>query len=121
MELKKNLLKKIYFKLLIKIWALIKDIIKNSSDFLTEKIIEISKKGNLDNQIKIDKIIDKIIDEDPIKAKEIIDDNKDKEVIKKMIKPKKIKDIKDVIDRNISPNWLCIFQKIKNINIHFLY
>ena len=49
--------------------------------------------------VKIDKIVDKIIDEDPIKAKEIIEDNKDKKTIKK-----KIKEIEDVFDKNISPN-----------------
>ena len=82
--------------------ALIKDIVKNSSDFLTEKIIEIRKKGN--QKLKIDKIIEEIIKEDPIKAKEIIEDNKEKKIIKEIKKPKKIKEIKDVIDVNITPN-----------------
>ena len=82
--------------------ALIKDIVKNNGDFLTKKIIEIEKKGN--QKLKIDKIIDKIIKEDPIKAKEIIEEKKEKEIIEEPIKPKKIKEIKDVIDENISPN-----------------
>ena len=38
--------------------ALIKDIVKNGNDFLTEKITEIKKKGN--QKLKIDKIIDLI-------------------------------------------------------------
>jgi hypothetical protein len=82
--------------------SLIKDIVKNGNDFLTEKIIEIRKKGN--QKLKIDKIIEEIIKEDPIKAKEIIEEKKEKEIIEEPIKPKKIKEIKDVIDENISPN-----------------
>jgi hypothetical protein len=82
--------------------SLIKDIVKNGNDFLTEKIIEIGKKGN--QKLKIDKIIEEIIKEDPIKAKEIIEEKKEKEIIEEPIKPKKIKEIKDVIDENISPN-----------------
>jgi hypothetical protein len=84
--------------------TLIKDIIKNSDDFLTKKIIDIGKKTNNKNQLKIDNIFDKIIKEDPIKAKEIIEEKKEKEIIEEPIKPKKIKQIKDVIDENISPN-----------------
>ena len=76
----------------------IKNIIIRSDKFLIKKTLNISKKTNQENKLKIDKIIIKIIKEDPIKAKEIIKDNKDKEI------NKKIKDIKDVIDKNISPN-----------------
>ena len=82
----------------------VKNIIKESDKFLTKKIIEISKKSNQKEKLKIDKIIDKIIKEDPIKAKEIIEEKKEKEIIEEPIKPKKIKEIKDVIDENISPN-----------------
>jgi len=83
---------------------IVKNIIKESDKFLTKKIIEISKKSNQKEKLKIDKIIDKIIKEDPIKAKEIIEEKKKKETIKEIKKPKKIKEIKDVIDENISPN-----------------
>ena len=82
----------------------VKNIIKESDKFLTKKIIEISEKNNQDSKLKIEEIIDKIIEEDPIKAKEIIEEKKKKETIKEIKKPKKIKEIKDVIDENISPN-----------------
>ncbi|MDA9889514.1 FecR domain-containing protein [Candidatus Pelagibacter sp.] len=81
----------------------VKNIIKESDKFLTKKIIEISEKNNQDSKLKIEEIIDKIIEEDPIKAKEIIEEKK-KETIKEIKKPKKIKEIKDVMDENISPN-----------------
>ena len=82
----------------------VKNIIKESDKFLTKKLIEISEKNNQDSKLKIEEIIDKIIEEDPIKAKEIIEEKKKKETIKEIKKPKKIKEIKDVIDENISPN-----------------
>ena len=84
--------------------TLIKNIIKKSGDFLTNKIVEINKKTINSNNLKINKIIDKIIKEEPVKAKEIIEIKKEKEIIEKPTKPKKIKEIKDVIDTNISPN-----------------
>ena len=82
----------------------VKNIIIESDKFLIKKIIEINKKTNKENQIKIDEIIDKIIKEDPIKSKEIIEEKKEKKIIEEIKKPKKIKKIKDVIDTNISPN-----------------
>ena len=82
--------------------TLIKNIIKKSGDFLTNKIVEINKKTINSNNLKINKIMDEIIKEEPVKAKEIIEIKK--EIIKEPIKPKKIKEIKDVIDTNISPN-----------------
>ena len=84
--------------------TLIKNIIKKSGDFLTNKIVEINKKTINSNNLKINKIIDEIIKEEPVKAKEIIEIKKEKEIIEKPTKPKKIKEIKDVIDTNISPN-----------------
>ena len=83
---------------------IVKNIIKESDNFLTKKILEIEKKTNKKSKLNIKKLIDKIIKEDPIKAKEITEDNKEKEIIEEPIKPKKIKEIKDVIDQNISPN-----------------
>jgi len=83
---------------------IVKNIIKESDKFLTKKILEIEKKTNKKSKLNIKKLIDKIIKEDPIKAKEITEDNKEKEIIEEPIKPKKIKEIKDVIDQNISPN-----------------
>ena len=82
--------------------TLIKNIIKKSGDFLTNKIVEINKKTINSNNLKINKIMDEIIKEEPVKAKEIIKIKK--EIIEEPIKPKKIKEIKDVIDTNISPN-----------------
>ena len=82
--------------------TLIKNIIKKSGDFLTNKVIEINKKTINSNNLKINKIIGEIIKEEPVKAKKIIEIKK--EIIKEPIKPKKIKEIKDVIDTNISPN-----------------
>ena len=83
---------------------IVKNIIKESDKFLTKKILEIEKKTNKKSKLNIKKLIDKIIKEDSIKAKEITEDNKEKEIIEEPIKPKKIKEIKDVIDQNISPN-----------------
>lgn len=83
---------------------IVKNIIKESDKFLTKKILKIEKKTNKKSKLNIEKLIDKIIKEDPIKAKEITEDNKEKEIIEEPIKPKKIKEIKDVIDQNISPN-----------------
>ena len=80
----------------------VKDIIIKSDEFLKKELIKISKNGTQKQKLNIDKIIEKIIKEDPIKAKEIIDE--EKEIIKEPIKPKKIKEIEDVIDENISPN-----------------
>ena len=82
--------------------TLIKNIIKKSGDFLSNKVIEINKKTINLNKLKINKIIVEIIKEEPVKAKKIIEIKK--EIIKEPIKPKKIKEIKDVIDTNISPN-----------------
>mgnify|MGYP001586601004 FL=1 len=82
--------------------TLIKNIIKKSGDFLSNKVIEINKKTINLNKLKINKIIGEIIKEEPVKAKEIIKIKK--EIIEEPIKPKKIKEIKDVIDTNISPN-----------------
>ena len=84
--------------------TLIKNIIKKSGDFLSNKVIEINKKTINLNKLKINKIIGEIIKEEPVKAKEIIEIKKEKEIIEKPTKPKKIKEIKDVIDTNISPN-----------------
>ena len=84
--------------------TLIKNIIKKSGDFLSNKSVEINKKTINSNNLKINKIMDEIIKEEPDKAKEIIEIKKEKEIIKEPIKPKKIKEIKDVIDTNISPN-----------------
>ena len=83
---------------------IVKNIIKESDKFLTKKILKIEKKTNKKSKLNIEKLIDKIIKEDPIKAKEITEDNKEKEIIEEPIEPKKIKEIKDVIDQNISPN-----------------
>ncbi|MDB4154211.1 FecR domain-containing protein [Candidatus Pelagibacter sp.] len=77
----------------------VKNIVKDSGKFLTKTILDIDKNSNNQNKLKIDKIIDMIIKEDPIKAKKIIKEKK--EIIKK---PKKIEEINDVIDDNISPN-----------------
>jgi len=54
---------------------IVKNIIKESDKFLTKKIIEIEKKTNKKSKRNIEKLIDKIIKEDPIKAKEITEDN----------------------------------------------
>tara|TARA_A100001015_G_scaffold274220_1_gene330387 strand:- start:412 stop:2466 length:2055 start_codon:yes stop_codon:yes gene_type:complete len=80
------------------------EIIDKGGDFLTKKIIEIEKKTKDKKKSKINKIINKIIKEDPIKAKKIIEKEKEKEIIKEISKPKKIEEIKDVITEKISPN-----------------
>ncbi|WP_034398978.1 FecR domain-containing protein [Candidatus Pelagibacter sp. HTCC7211] len=84
--------------------TVVKDIIKKGGEFLSKKIVEIDKKTKNENKSKISKILDNIIKEDPKKAKEIIKKEKKKEIQKKIKKPKKIIEIKDVIDTNISAN-----------------
>jgi hypothetical protein len=86
---------------------LVKDAIDKSEGFIIDKIIDIGNKGNNTNEIKVIKILDEIIKEDPIKIVKIIEDNKEKEIIKKIIKtkkPKVIKKIKEIYPINASPN-----------------
>ena len=54
--------------------------------------------------VRTEQQIDKIIKEEPVKAKEITEVKKEIKTIEKTKKPKKIKEIKDVIDTNISAN-----------------
>ena len=86
---------------------LVKDAIDKSEGFIIDKIIDIGNKGNNTNEIKVIKILDEIIKEDPIKIVKIIEDNKEKEIIKKIIKtkkPKVIKKIKEIYPIDVSPN-----------------
>jgi len=84
-----------------------KKIIIDSSGFLTKEIIDVGDNTTISNVLKITKILDEVIKEDPTKIVKIIDDNKSKEIIKKIIKPKKPKKIKEIIKIypiNVSPN-----------------
>jgi hypothetical protein len=86
---------------------LVKDAIDKSEGFMIDKIIDIGNKGDNVNEIKVIKILDEIIKEDPIKFKKIIEDNKEKEIIKKIIKikkPKVIKKIEEIYPYDVSPN-----------------
>ena len=86
---------------------LIKNVIVNTDKFIEDMIIKIGNKKEDNNEIKVLKILDKIIKEDPIKVQKIIKDNKEKEIIKKIIKPKKpkvIAVIKEIYPINVTPN-----------------
>ena len=59
------------------------------------------------NLNKIQDIIEEIIEEDPIKSVELVDNNKEKEIIETIIvteKPKSTDEITDVFSENVSPN-----------------
>ena len=84
-----------------------KKIVIDNNDFITDIIIDIGNEGNKSNEIKVIKILDEIIKEDPIKVQKIIKDNKEKKIIKKIIKPKKpkvIKEIPEIYPIDVSPN-----------------
>ena len=86
---------------------LVEDAIDKSEGFMIDKIIDIANKGDNTNEIKVIKILDEIIKKDPIKFKKIIEDNKEKEIIKKIIetkKPKVIEVIKEIYPINVTPN-----------------
>ena len=84
-----------------------KIVIDDDDDFLINLIIDIGNEGDKSNEIKVIKILDEIIKEEPIKIVKIIEDNKEKEIIKKIIKtkkPKVIKKIKEIYPIDVSPN-----------------
>ena len=84
-----------------------KKIVIDNNDFITDIIIDIGNEGDKSNEIKVIKILDEIIKEDPIKVQKIIKDNKEKKIIKKIIKPKKpkvIKEIPEIYPIDVSPN-----------------
>ena len=86
------------------------EIIKNllkEKEFMSNKIIEIADKSGNKNLNKIRDIIEEIIEEDPIKSVEIVDNNKKKEIIETITvteKPKSTDEITDVFSENVSPN-----------------
>jgi hypothetical protein len=86
------------------------EIIKNllkENEFMSEKIVEVANKSGNKNLSKIQDIIEEIIEEDPIKSVEIVDNNKEKEIIEAITvteKPKSTDEITDVFSANVSPN-----------------
>ena len=86
------------------------EIIKNllkEKEFMSNKIIEIADKSGNKNLNKIRDIIEEIIEEDPIKSVEIVENNKKKEIIETITvteKPKSTDEITDVFSENVSPN-----------------
>ena len=86
------------------------EIVKNllkENEFMSEKIVEVANKSGNKNLNKIQDIIEEIIEEDPIKSIEIVDNNKEKEIIETIIvteKPKSTDEITDVFETNVSPN-----------------
>ena len=83
-----------------------KNLLKEN-EFMSKKIIEIANKSGNKNLNKIQDIIEEIIEEDPIKSIEIVDNNKEKEIIETIIvteKPKSTDEITDVFETNVSPN-----------------
>ena len=86
------------------------EVIKNllkESEFMSKKIVEVGNKSGNKNLNKIQDIIEEIIEEDPIKSVELVDNNKEKEIIETIIvteKPKSTDEITDVFSENVSPN-----------------
>jgi hypothetical protein len=86
------------------------EIVKNllkENEFMSKKIVEVANKSGNKNLNKIQDIIEEIIEEDPIKSIEIVDNNKEKEIIETIIvteKPKSTDEITDVFETNVSPN-----------------
>lgn len=88
------------------------EIVKNlltENEFMSNKIIEIADKSNSKSLNNIKKIVEEIIEENPVASKKIVENNKEKEIIKKVIdteekKPNKTKKIENVYTNNVSPN-----------------
>jgi len=86
------------------------EIVKNllkENEFMSNKIVEVGSKSENKNLNKIQDIIEEIIEEDPIKSVEIVDNNKEKEIIETITvteKPKSTDEITDVFSANVSPN-----------------
>jgi hypothetical protein len=79
-----------------------KKIIIDNNDFITDIIIDSGNEGNSSDEIKVIKILDEVIKEDPNKGIKFVKEIK--KLIKKVEKPKSIKEIVDIYDINISPN-----------------
>ena len=85
---------------------IVKNLLKDN-EFMSEKIVEVANKSGNKNLSKIQDIIEEIIEEDPIKSVEIVDNNKEKEIIEAITvteKPKSTDEITDVFSANVSPN-----------------
>ena len=85
---------------------ILKNLLKENK-FMSEKIVEVANKSGNKNLSKIQVIIEEIIEEDPIKSVEIVDNNKEKEIIEAITvteKPKSTDEITDVFSANVSPN-----------------
>jgi len=86
------------------------EIVKNllkENEFMSKKIVEVASNSGNKNLNKIQDIIEEIIEEDPIKSVEIVDNNKEKEIIETITvteKPKSTDEITDVFSENVSPN-----------------
>ena len=86
------------------------EIVKNllkENEFMSKKIVEVASNSGNKNLNKIQDIIEEIIEEDPIKSVEIVDNNKEKEIIEAITvteKPKSTDEITDVFSSNVSPN-----------------
>ena len=86
------------------------EIVKNllkENEFMSEKIVEVANKSGDKNLKKIQDIIEEIIEEDPTKSIEIVENNKEKEIIETITvteKPKSTDEITDVFETNVSPN-----------------
>ena len=88
------------------------EVVKNllkENEFMSDKIIEIANESNSKSLNNIKKIVEEIVEENPVASKKILENNKEKEIIKKVIdteekKPETTKKIKNVYTNNVSPN-----------------
>ena len=86
------------------------EVVKNllkGNEFISEKIIDVADKTGKKNSDIIERIIEEVIEEDPVKGIEIVNKNKDKQIVETMTvtkKPKSTDEITDVFETNVSPN-----------------
>ena len=86
------------------------EVVKNllkGNEFISEKIIDVADKTGKKNSDIIERIIEEVIEEDPTKSIEIVENNKEKEIIETITvteKPKSTDEITDVFETNVSPN-----------------
>jgi len=87
-----------------------KEVIKNllkGNEFISDKIINVADKSGKKNSDIIESMIEEIIEEDPLKGIEIINKNKDNQIVEAITvteKPKSTDEINDVFETNVSPN-----------------
>ena len=104
----------------------VKEIVENSKGTLSNKLIDSANK-NEESKKKITEVIVDIVQDNPEKAVEIIEKNKNTNTVTDTIKTKienneavTSEDFEEVFDANVSPNQKCNFLRIKLTSIFFI-